>query len=239
MRYNEQVNKKVHSQLPIEDVKRFLQTTSFDNYQSIELPHGLKTPGMDRSRSAEIIFRNPVKGKSLLDIGCKYGYFCHEAFGRGAEHITGIEIDENNARIATRIAELWGRDISIQCADFMTLDIRETYDVVLFLNVLHHILSPVEALRIIGSVARELAVIEFSTILDDHSRLSVFQKLLIKTFFPTLPLAFIGTERYHKIWYFSRQALHNLLVKQLDLFRKVEFIVSPRKTGRLIAFCWK
>ena len=86
-----------------EDVINFLNETDLKGYQSIDLPFGFKTPGMDRSKSADIVFKHSVKGKSVLDIGCKYGYFCHDAIIRGASVVNGIEISDTNVEIAKKI----------------------------------------------------------------------------------------------------------------------------------------
>lgn len=223
----------------IEDVKKFLNETEFNGYQSIELPYGLKTPGMDRSKSADFVFKYPIKNKSVLDVGCKYGYFCNEALRRGAKRVTGIEISNENVKIARKIVELWNRNIEIQLKDFLDFNSSEKYDIVLFLNVLHHIVSPTLALKEISEIAKELAIVEFSTIFDRHTGFSKIQKFFLNFLFKKTPFAFVGSRRYHRIWYFSKASFINLVVNQLELFRKVEFIKSPRKKGRLIAFCWK
>src|SRR5690606_34758076 len=64
------------------EVERFLARTDLEAYQRMELPHGLSTGGRDRSRSVEAVFAHPVAGRSVLDVGCKYGFFCHEALLR-------------------------------------------------------------------------------------------------------------------------------------------------------------
>ena len=222
-----------------EDVLKFLNETDLKGYQSIELPFGLKTPGMDRSKSADIVFKHLVKDKSVLDIGCKYGYFCHEAILRGASLVNGVEISKTNVEIAKRIVNLWGRDIEIIEGDFLETDINEKYDVVLLLNVLHHLISPVDILKKVSKCANELAIIEFPTILDDHTGLSAIKKGIYRLFFNSFPLIYLGNQKYHRIWYFSKPAFKNLVMDQLSLFKRVKFISSPRKKGRTIAFCWK
>lgn len=222
----------------ISEVKEFLTRAKFGGYQSIELPYGLKTPGMDRTKSANIIFRNSVKDKSVLDIGCKYGFFCHEALLKGAKKVVGIDISQDNVYIAQNIVRLWGRDIEIRLGDFLEMDTSEKFDVVLFLNVLHHMISPVQALQKIGEIAQGIVVIEFSTIFDHHTGFSKIQRICLQSLFKKVPFTFVSDILYHRTWYFTKDSFLNLFVKQLKLFRKTEFIDSPRKKGRLIAFCW-
>ena len=222
-----------------EDVIKFLNTVDLKGYQSIDLPFKLKTPGMDRSKSADIVFKHSIKEKSVLDIGCKYGYFCHEALIKGASTVKGIDISDTNVEIAKKIVELWDRDIEIFEKDFLDTDFNEKFDVILLLNVLHHIISPVAVMKKISKQTNELAIIEFPTILDSHTGLSMRKKIIYKLFLKSLPLIYLGDQKYHRLWYFSEPAFNNLVIDQLSLFSQVEFVTSPRKKGRTIAFCWK
>ena len=235
------VKKKSEDNITVskEDVINFLNKTDLKEYQSINLPFGLQTPGMDRSKSADIVFKHSIKDKSVLDIGCKYGYFCHEAILRGATVVNGVEISNTNVEIAKKIVELWGRDIEIIEGDFLETDLNKKFDVVLFLNVLHHIISPVSILKKVSRCTNELAVVEFPTILDSHTGLFTFKKIIYKLFFNSFPLIYLGDQKYHRLWYFSKPAFENLVVDQLSLFKRVEFVDSPRKSGRIIAHCWK
>ena len=235
------VKKKSEDNITVskEDVINFLNKTDLKEYQSINLPFGLQTPGMDRSKSADIVFKHSVKDKSVLDIGCKYGYFCHEAILRGATEVNGVEISNTNVEIAKKIVELWGRDIEIIEGDFLEIDLNKKFDVILLLNVLHHIISPVTIMKKIAEQTKELAIIEFPTVLDSHTGLSKFRKTIYNLFFSNFPLIYLGNQKYHRLWYFSIPAFENLVIDQLSLFNHVEFVSSPRKKGRTIAFCWK
>lgn len=222
-----------------EDVIKFLNETNLKGYQSIDLPFGLKTLGMDRSKSVDIVFKHSVENKSVLDIGCKYGYFCHEAILRGASIVKGIEISNTNVEIAKKIVEFWGRDIEIIAGDFLETTFNEKFDIVLLLNVLHHIISPVSILKKVSKCTNELAIVEFPTILDNHTGLSTIKKIIYKLFFNRFPLIYLGNQKYHRLWYFSQPAFENLVIDQLSLFKQVDFVCSPRKKGRTIAICWK
>jgi SAM-dependent methyltransferase len=221
------------------EVQAFLQDTTFDRYQAIELPYSMRTPGMDRSRSAGLVFRYPLTGKSLLDVGCKYGYFCHEAVKRGVRSAKGIDINPDNIRIAQRIIDLWRRPIAVECLDIMALPAQETYDVVLFLNVIHHLLDPVGAMVRLASITQELLIAELPTPLDRQLKLSKVKRYLLRGFFRETPLVYIDEREYHRVWYFSRAAFDNLFCKQMQLFRRLEWVDSPRKAHRLLVYCWK
>lgn len=222
-----------------QDVINFIENTEFKGYQAIDLPYGLKTPGMDRSKTANVIFKRSIEGKSILDIGCKYGYFCHEAFARGASLVKGIEISDENSKIANEIIKLWGRDIDIINEDFSNVGSMQKFDIILLLNVLHHVNSPTAVMQKISEHTKELAIVEFPSVLDSQTGLSKFKKILYRYFFNKDSLIYLGEEKYHRTWYFSKKAFENLVINQLSLFKNVEFIPSPRKYGRYIAYCWK
>ena len=221
------------------EVERFLSNTKFSGYQAINLPYNLKTPGMDRGESADLIFKDSVENKTLLDIGCKYGYFCQKAYEKGAGRITGIEITKENVDIAREIINLWNREIEIIHDDFMNWQNNQMYDITLFLNVLHHVESPVEVFKKIARITRELVIVEFPTILDSHTKLTWKQRVLYHLFFKKEPLIHLGAQQYHRLWYFSKHALTNLVITHLELFSRIEFEESPRKKGRVMAYCYK
>ena len=129
--------------------------------------------------------------------------------------------------------------LSIGYFFFLEKNSNSKYDVVLFLNVLHHIISPVDVMKKFSDQTKELAIIEFATILDRHTGLSKLKKTIFKLFFNNFPLIYLGDQKYHRLWYFSKRAFENLIIDQLSLFKRVTFMPSPRKEGRTIAFCWK
>lgn len=220
------------------EVERFLARTDLEAYQRMELPHGLSTGGRDRSRSVEAVFAHPVAGRSVLDVGCKYGFFCHEALLRGASRVKGIDIEAKNVEITAEIARLWGRPIEAEQVDLLDLD-DGPFDVVLFLNVLHHVVDPVAIFRKIGELTRERAVVEFATPFDHQTGLGRVAKRLLRPLLDDKPLVYVGDRRYHRVWYFSGPALRNLLVEHLGVFRRVELRRSPQWRGRMLAHCWK
>jgi SAM-dependent methyltransferase len=220
-------------------VQGFLQHTRFDRYQAIELPYGMQTPGMDRGHSAALVFKYPLDWKSVLDVGCKYGYFCHEALKRGAHHVKGIDVNVENIRIAQKIIDLWQRPILVECLDILALSEHAVYDVVLFLNVIHHLLDPVGAMVRLALITRELLIAEIPTPLDTQLKLPKVHRYLLRKFFRQTPLVYIDERVYHRGWYFSRTAFENLFLKQMHLFRRLEFLDSPRKANRLLVYCWK
>ena len=64
-------------------------------YHRIELPYDLHTSGRDRSEARDLILPESLDGKSVLDVGSAYGYFCFEAEARGASRVVGVELEED------------------------------------------------------------------------------------------------------------------------------------------------
>ena len=71
-----------------ERIEELLRTEDF-KYHSVPLPHGLKTPGRDRSQSADAVLPKRLEGWSVLDFGAALGYFSFSAEERGAEDDDG------------------------------------------------------------------------------------------------------------------------------------------------------
>src|SRR5688500_9513534 len=142
------------------EVKEFLATTRFDGYHSVALPHGLRTPGDDRTRVVEQILGTRVKGKSLLDVGTYYGLYPNEAVRRGATEAVGVEMHPGRFQIARRIAELNGNAYSIMHGTAEELNFGRRFDIVLFLNVLHHVLDPIAVMRTLSKLCSDTMIVE-------------------------------------------------------------------------------
>src|SRR5512147_1466966 len=121
-----------------EEIEAFLKSTRFTGYQSVPLPHELRVPGSDKSKAVDFYLAGRVQGKSVLDVGTYYGLYPCEAIARGASRAVGIEQDADRYLIAKRISEFYGVLYEIRNATIEALRVTEKFDLVLFLNVLHH-----------------------------------------------------------------------------------------------------
>ena len=234
-----------------EEVERFLGTTKFSGYQAIPLPHGLEVPGRDRTSRADQILGGRIRGKSLLDVGTYYGFFPCEAMRRGATRAVGVEADPERCAIAKRIAELHGNRYEIREGLVQDQEFQESFDVILLLNVLHHVLDPVGMLRQLAEICRESLIVEFCLTDDPEciSRLGGGQrKKLARTFARArsmllravawkLPIMAVADIPYHRTFYFSREAFRNLFVVHHRLFDEVEFLPTRMNRRRAVAIC--
>lgn len=139
-------------------------------YQKIQLGDGLATTGADRSYLHDIVFADDISGQSLLDIGSSMGYFCFEALRRGAAAATGLETGPDSVRQARQLNELLGLSAQFIEADFDVWEPAASYDVVLCLNVTHHLFDPIGSLRKLLSITRRRAVLEVAGLEWSHLR---------------------------------------------------------------------
>jgi tRNA (mo5U34)-methyltransferase len=91
-----------------------------------------------------------LAGKSVLDIGCNAGFYSIEMKRRGADRVVAIDSDEKylaQARFAAKVnnAEIEFRNLSV----YRVADLREKFDLVLFMGVLYHLRHPLLALELL------------------------------------------------------------------------------------------
>ena len=148
------------------ELDEFIRNTQFTGYQKITLPSGQVIPGSDRRPLADKIFPKNFAGKTYLDVGCYYGYFLHEAIRRGASRAVGIEADQERFRISERLASLWGEKIEIKEGLVEEVDCKEQFDLVTFLNVLHHVADPMLVMKNLARLCKGTLIVEFRQPID-------------------------------------------------------------------------
>lgn len=236
-----------------EEVEAFLAETEFSGYQEVPLPYGLRVPGMNRTKRAEQVFSMDLSGRSVLDVGTSYGVFPYEAIDRGAARAVGLEPNPRSYAVAKRICELHGNRWEIRQARVEELAADELFDIVLFLNVLHHVTDPVEAVRRLLRVCKETMVIEFCRP-DDPEYLERLKdpgaprtrarrwrarakSVLLRPALSTIPAMAVGNWAYHRTFYFSPAAFDNLFRLHLGFFEEVSFARSASGKRRVVAHC--
>lgn len=91
-----------------------------------------------------------LTGKSVLDVGCNAGFYSIQMKRRGAARVVGIDTDEKylaQARFAAKVsnAEIEFRKLSV----YRVQELREQFDLVLFMGVLYHLRHPLLALELL------------------------------------------------------------------------------------------
>ncbi len=219
-----------------EQIESTLRLEQFD-YQKVPLPHGLATTGHDRSDTARLIFTSDLTGRSVLDVGASLGYFSFEAEARGATSVLGIDVHPESVRKAKLLAEIKGSNVRFQASDIEDLPLAAPFDVVMCLNVLHHLHDPLGALNRLIDLTRERLILEVATF-GSHDKKKVQLPAFVCRLLGRFPIIFVtptGTRGSREIqrFYMSEPAIINLLTKHRTVFGRVEVKPSPHK-GRFI-----
>ena len=157
-----------------EQLRREMAGLSF--YHTIQLTPTLATPGwpvvvpiVDMTLRA--LRKLDLRGKRVLDIGCRDGLFCFEAEKLGAAEVMGIDND-----LVPGVTEFLARTLKSHATirSFNLFDLRpETFglfDVVLFPGVLYHLRYPFWAMKLIRDVTAEggTLIVETAVLADDN-----------------------------------------------------------------------
>jgi len=97
-------------------------------------------PKFEEERLTYILQKIHINGKSILDIGCNTGYFLFELIDRGAQFVTGYEGGKYHSEFckeAISLLEINNAKIVNEYYNFQ--EAKNYFDIVLLLNVLHHV----------------------------------------------------------------------------------------------------
>ena len=163
-------------------------------HHQIDFGSGVLSPGATKidvlRAQADVYFKNNIKGKSVLDIGCWDGFNSFEAKRRGASRVVATDHFAWSD-------QCWGNRASIELAreelqldiEIIDIDLPEIsratlgeFDVVLFLGVFYHLRHPFSVLENISKLADEILVVETHLDALEETRPSMI-------FYPTNELA--------------------------------------------------
>ena len=96
-----------------------------------------------------------LNGKSLVDIGCSEGFFCLEAAKHGAAQVLGIDVGLGALLCARLLTREQRTTIHYRLAVFPQGMPHKTFDYVLCLSVLHHLVSTKNIWRILTDPQHE------------------------------------------------------------------------------------
>jgi SAM-dependent methyltransferase len=232
--------KKQKSELHESDVKQIWANEPFEYQRVSELVEVNASNFVqgDRAQTAKVIFSSDVKGGSVLDIGCAGGYFCFEAEKAGATRVLGVELKDTRYRQSLLTKRLTNSSVNFVQTSLYDLDTTEKFDVVLFLNVIHHLNEPMRALELLSSITSKRLYLEFPT-LTDHKFLSTISLGFWSKLINNFPLIGVSLEaEAGQTFVFTKSAIERILVKNLKAFSKVEFVES-HIPNRLLAICHK
>jgi len=91
------------------------------------------------------------KGLRILDLGCGPGLYAERLAGAG-HHVTGVDFSKNSIEYAKNHARKKNLDIEYICQDYLTLDYRDEFDVVLLVYTDFGVLIPADREKLLGII---------------------------------------------------------------------------------------
>lgn len=176
--------------------------------------------GRDRGPDYDQIFPEEPVGKTIIDVGCNLGYYSLKAGISGAKWVLGI--DNHDAFIKKAIElrnELKLDNVIFKHMSFEEIDDSKIYaDIVMLLNVMHHLPTPQKVenwIQKAARMAREKIVFE---VLHTDKPIEIIKNR-------------IGNPKIHMNMSFIRRTLPDF----------ESFIEMPSKVteGRNIIIAWK
>ena len=138
-------------------------------YHQIELPDGTITPGHHDSHAglAALALPEDLRGKRVLDLGTRDGYFAFACEARGAEVVAIDYLPKSETGFATA-AGLLGSQVRFEQANAAELCVERfgRFDVVLCLGLLYHLRAPLDLLDRIRTVCDERLWLETLVVAD-------------------------------------------------------------------------
>ena len=105
-----------------------------------------------------------LKGKRVLDIGCRDGLFSFEAERLGASYVLGIDNDLSPAATDFLIP-YFNSSVTMQSVNIYDFEVpeHERFDLVIFAGVLYHLREPFFSLRRIAQAMKPNAILLIET----------------------------------------------------------------------------
>ncbi len=93
---------------------------------------------------------NDLSGKTVLDIGCNGGFYSIQMKQRGAARVVAIDHDARYLEQARFAADMAGVELQLQKLSVYDIgQLKEKFDIVLFMGVFYHLRHPLLALDLI------------------------------------------------------------------------------------------
>ena len=145
----------------------------YDFYHRIKLSENITTPGINRKqihKNIDQIRKLDLKGKKVLDIGCRDGIYSFEAEKMGASEVIAIDNDISKPAVEFLIPFL---NSKVQMHEMNLFDLNEKsfgkFDVIIFPGTLYHLRYPFQALKIITNILKEDGILLIETAILQES----------------------------------------------------------------------
>jgi SAM-dependent methyltransferase len=140
-------------------------------YHTIKLNETVSTPGQSRPNeelSMRALHSMDLRGKRVLDVGCRDGKFAFEAERRGAAEVVAIDNDLSNGAVELLIPTLRSK-VRMEKLNLIDLTAQHfgIFDVVMCFGVLYHLRHPFWAIRALRRVLIDNGTLLLETALTD------------------------------------------------------------------------
>ncbi len=150
-----------------DEIRAAVESVSW--YHSIDLGHGIVTPGVDRTPDRLGVLGLPadLRGRSVLDIGAWDGAFSFEAERRGASRVVAVDSfcwsgegwgTKAGFECARKVLQSNVEDVEMEVLD-LSPDTVGMFDVVLCLGVLYHMKHPLLTIEKVASVCQDQLIL--------------------------------------------------------------------------------
>jgi tRNA (mo5U34)-methyltransferase len=165
--------------IPTEESPRRLRSrlASHDDYfYKFTFSNGVATDGPDAATNAvhetrarlvlpwlDALIGSRWSKTRCVDLACNQGWFSMQLAARGASSVLGVDVRSDHIETARAIADVSETsNITFRRANLfdLTSDELGTFDVTLFLGVLYHLDSPLQALRVVRDLTEGICVLE-------------------------------------------------------------------------------
>lgn len=205
------------------------------DYQSSSCRGRIMTSFRDRAPELRRVLPSPLSGESVLDVGCAEGLFCFGAEQSGASRVVGMDIKENRFEAAMILKRLRGSNVEFRLQNVEVQGIGDEFDIVLLLNVVHHLRNPFKVIQELACIARKRLVLEFPSLNDKKFRAHIGGADVDES----QPLIGVSSpQAVDQTFVFSPPAMRAFLENHLQLFSAVRMVRSTIP-DRFIAFCEK
>lgn len=138
-------------------------------FHNVHLPDGSQTAPdhpmgdfpAERWRSIDAEIPRDLNGWRCLDVGCNAGFHSLELAKRGAT-VVGIDSNPEHLRQAEWAARQFLLEDRISFREGLIYDLArgdESYDLVIFMGIFHHLRYPLLALDIVSQITRQMMVL--------------------------------------------------------------------------------
>src|SRR5262245_42038850 len=152
-------------------------------YHETEVAPGVTTPGWQVARpvtqkAIDALHKVNVKGKRVLDVGCRDGAIAFEAEKLGAADVIGIDNDISKGATEFLIPHLGSRVKMHEMNLFdLTTQTFGTFDVIVLAGVLYHLRYPFWGLKILRDLLvpnAGILIVETAILIDENRHAMLF-----------------------------------------------------------------